>query len=108
LRAASAGEHGQRLGNRMSDLQQPTSGPLKALLVVGWNEVIWLKEMQLPIAPFPGLGIRIGVYDMLQVESVVVGDFRYDVTCICTFEGGSEGYTEERVRSFGLEKGDYP
>ena len=92
----------------MNDSHQRTSGPLKALLVLGWNQFIWLKEIQLPFAPFPGLGIRIDVYDMLNVNSVVVGDPRYDVTCICTFEGGSEGYTEERVRGFGFELGDYP
>jgi hypothetical protein len=57
------------------------------------------------------LGIRIDVYDMVQVDSVVVGDIvggvKYDVTCICTVEGGAE-YSEERLGDFGFEKGDYP
>jgi hypothetical protein len=92
----------------MSTNPERTSGLLKALLVLGWNQEIWLKESRLPFAPFAGLGIRIDVYDMLHVDSVVVGDPGYDVTCICTFEGGVEGYTEARVRGFGFERGSYP
>ena len=69
---------------------------------------MWVKETRLPFPPFPGLGIRIDVYDMLQVESVVLGDRGYDVTCICTFEGGAEEYSETRLRSFGFEEAGYP
>lgn len=83
------------------------SGRLKALLVLGNNEEIWTMESQIPIPPFPGLGIRIATYDMLNVESVVIGDAGYDVTCICTSEG-SVVYDDERLRSFGFEKSDYP
>ena len=64
----------------MSGLQDRTAGPLKALLVLGFNRQTWLKEARLPFAPFPGLGIRLDVYDMLHVDSVVVGDPGYDVT----------------------------
>ncbi len=92
----------------MSKLPERTFGPLKALLVVGWREQTWVKEARLPFPPFPGLGIRIDVYDMLNVESVVVGDLGYDVTCICTFEDVGDGYTEAQVRSFGFEEGGYP
>ncbi len=41
-------------------------GPLRALLVLGWNESLWRKEVNLPFAPFPGLGIRVDVYDMVE------------------------------------------
>jgi hypothetical protein len=82
--------------------------PLKTLLVVGWNEQIWVKDTMLLFPPFKGLGIRVGTYDMLHVDSVVVGDQGYDATCICTFEGGGSGYTEEQIRSMGLEPGAYP
>jgi hypothetical protein len=95
----------------MSRSPERTSGPLKALLVLGCNERIWLKETRLPFPPFPGLGIRIDVYDMLEVDSVVVGDIvgavSYDVTCICTVEGGAS-YSDERLEEFGFEEGDYP
>jgi hypothetical protein len=91
----------------MAGSQERTSGPLKALLVLGMNEAIWIKEARLPFPPFPGLGIRIGTYDMLNVESVVVGDPGYDVTCICTVEMDII-YDAERLRSFGFERGDYP
>jgi hypothetical protein len=92
----------------MADLTERTSGPLKALLVLGWNQQIWVKEARLPFPPFPGLGIRVDVYDMLRVDSVAVGDLGYDVTCICTFEGGVEGCSADRIRSFGFEEGGYP
>jgi hypothetical protein len=92
----------------MAELPERTLGPLTALLVLGWNQQIWLKEAKLPFPPFPGLGIRIAVYDLLHVESVVVGDFGYDVTCICTLEGGGEEYTAARIRSLGFEEGGYP
>ncbi len=91
----------------MAGSQERTSGPLKVLLVLGCGGRIWKKETRLPFPPFPGLGIRIDVYDMLQVDSVVVGDLGYDVTCICTVEEGVE-YDEARVRGFGFEKGSYP
>jgi hypothetical protein len=81
--------------------------PLKALLVLGANGAIWRKEHPLPFPPFPGLGIRLDVYDMVNVESVVVGDPGFDVTCICTVEMGVV-YDADRLRSFGFERGDYP
>ena len=81
---------------------------LKARLIVPDSKgTIFRKEVQLPISPYPGLGIRIDVYDMLRVDSVVVGDFGYDVTCICTVEDGGS-YTAEQLRLYGFEAGPYP
>jgi hypothetical protein len=80
---------------------------LKVLLVLGCNKAIWKKEAHLPFPPFPGLGIRIDVYDMLNVESVVTGDPGFDATCICTVENGIE-YDPDRLRTFGFERGSYP
>jgi hypothetical protein len=91
----------------MAGLPERTSGPLKALLVLGCDRKIWQKEVRLPFPPFPGLGIRIDMYDMLCVDSVVVGDLGFDVTCICTVEDGAS-YSEARLREFGFEKGSYP
>jgi len=65
-----------------ADSQAGTTGHLKALLVLKWNHQLWITEEQLLFPPFPGLGIRLDAYDMLLVESVVVGDPGYDVTCI--------------------------
>jgi hypothetical protein len=92
----------------MTGSQERTSGPFKTLLVLGWNQPIWVKETQLPFPPFPGLGIRVDVYDMLNVDSVVVGDPGYDVTCICTLEGDSEDYTASRIQALGFQEGGYP
>ncbi len=92
----------------MTKAMTPTLPQLNTLVVLGWNQQIWRKTIQLSIVPFPGLGIRAGVYDLLHVDSVVVGDFGYDVTCICTMEGSAENYTESHIRSFGFQEGDYP
>jgi hypothetical protein len=91
-----------------ADSDERTTGHLKALLVLRWNRRLWITEDLLRFPPFPGLGIRLDAYVMLLVDNVVVGDPGYDVTCICSFEGGGEGYTEARVRALGFEEGGYP
>jgi hypothetical protein len=78
-------------------------GPLKAQLVLGWREKIWLGRANLPFAPFPGLIIRIDEDESLKVHEVVVGDFHFDVTCICVLDGADDARTELRLREFGFE-----
>ena len=85
-----------------------TSGPLKALLVVGWRERVWPREIRLPFAPSPGTGIRLDAYDMVKVDGLVVGDLGQDVTCIRTWEDGAAPADERRVRELGFEEGGYP
>jgi hypothetical protein len=80
---------------------------LKALIVLGTTERLWVREMELPFPPFPGLGIRVDTYEVLNVESVVVGDRGYDVTCITRLDG-AEPATEAKCRALGFEPGDYP
>jgi hypothetical protein len=47
----------------------------------------WMREMLLPIPPFPGLGIRIDTYEMLNVVKVVIEDDGHSVTCFVGPEG---------------------
>lgn len=56
-------------GNSVS--KSLTEGPIRALLVAPTREGTWLREIRLP---FPGLGIRLDTYDMVNVDHVVVGD----------------------------------
>ena len=42
------------------------NGPLKAQLVLGWREKIWLARCDLPFAPFPGLIIRVDEHESLN------------------------------------------
>lgn len=90
----------------MTDARTPT--PLRTLVVLQWQQRTWRRCIQLLLAPFPGLGIRVSVHEMIRVNSVIIGDAGYDVTCICTFEGDSDGYTDETMQHFGFEPGDYP
>ncbi|MCP3142210.1 hypothetical protein [Pyxidicoccus xibeiensis] len=78
-------------------------GPLKALIVLGWDKRLWRMDANLPFPPSPGLGIRLDTYELIQVDSVVVGDYGYDVTCICTIEGDDGEYSDARLEQLGFE-----
>ena len=53
--------------------------------------------------------IRLDVYDMLNVKSVVVGDPGYDVTCIVELEDAApDEVTEQKREALGFEVGPYP
>lgn len=82
---------------------------LRAKLVMPLQSGTWVRDFELPIAPFPGMGIRLDVYEVFNVDSVVVGDFGYDVNCIGVPEGlPDEAITEERCQCLGFEEGLYP
>ncbi|WP_327010074.1 hypothetical protein OHA72_24245 [Dactylosporangium sp. NBC_01737] len=85
-----------------------TEGPIRALLVTLTPDGTWLREIRLPIAPFPGLGIRLDVYEVMNVDSVLVGDdgrWEIDVTCIVSRDGG--GATQQVLERLGFEEGVY-
>jgi hypothetical protein len=60
---------------------------MKAKIVLPTKDATWVRELDLPFPPFPGLGIRVDAYEMLNVRGVVVGDLGFDVTCIVELEG---------------------
>lgn len=81
---------------------------LKTKLVMPVNQT-WVQDYELPIPPFPGLGIRLDVYEIFNVTSVVVGDFGYDVTCIGSLEGrDASQHTDAVCTRLGFEPGLYP
>jgi hypothetical protein len=85
-----------------------TNGPIRALLVAPTPGGTWLREIRLPFPPFPGLGVRLDVYDMVNVDSVEVGDDdRWDVhvTCFVSWEGGTA--TDKQWERAGFEQGVY-
>ncbi|MBZ3906034.1 MULTISPECIES: hypothetical protein [Streptomyces] len=84
-------------------------GPIRALLVAYTPDGTWLRELRLPVPPFPGLGIRLDTYEVVNVDSVLVGDddrWDIDVTCIVSPDGGSV-LTAERWEGLGFEEGVY-
>ena len=82
---------------------------LKAKIVMLTLDSTWIQHMALPFPPFPGLGIRVDTYEVLNVESVVVGDDSCDVTCIVRLEGVEPGLlTEKKCKALGFQAGDYP
>ena len=79
------------------------------LLVLPTTLGTFRRDFELILPPHPGMGIRINVYEMLNVDSVVIGDIGYDVTCICSLEGNnSSEITAEKCISLGFEIGPYP
>jgi hypothetical protein len=80
---------------------------LKALLVMPWGDGCWLRDFALPFPPFPGLSIRLDVYELVTVEEVVVGDLDYDVTCLVNFGAGTRP-TRKRLEALGFTEGGYP
>ncbi|MFI7133597.1 hypothetical protein ACIBQ1_48530 [Nonomuraea sp. NPDC050153] len=84
-------------------------GPIRALLVAPTLQGTWLRELRLPIPPFPGLGIRLDVYDVVNVDQVLVGDdgrWDIDVTCIVSRDGNDQATEEDWLR-LGFESGVY-
>lgn len=79
---------------------------LKTLLVMPVLKTTWVKEIELAFPPFKGLGIRLDTYEVFNVDSVVVGDPHYDVTCIGQLEG--DEITEKQCLRLGFEEGVYP
>ncbi len=80
---------------------------LKALIVMPTNGATWIRTMELPFPPFPGLGIRVDTYEILNVDSVVIGDYRHDVTCIVQREG-DHPFTTKECEALGFEIASYP
>lgn len=80
--------------------------PYRCLLVLPTPTATWKLFTTVSIPPFPGLGIRVDTYDVVAVESVVVGDAHCDVTCIGRLEG--EPRTDAQLEALGFEMGPYP
>ncbi|MFT3712702.1 MAG: hypothetical protein QM817_34055 [Archangium sp.] len=81
--------------------------PLRTLLVAGTKEGTWVRSYELPIAPFPGLGIRLDTYDVVNVIDVLVGDPRFEVTCIVGAEKG-QTLTPVILERLRFEQAPYP
>jgi len=89
---------------------------LNAQLVLPTSTATWLRQFDLPFAPHPGLGIRLDVYECVNVTSVVVGDYGYDVTCIVELElegreielARDEEWIAAKCSRLGFEIGSYP
>lgn len=82
---------------------------LRALIILPTKGATWISEMDLPFPPFPGLGIRVDAYEVLNVDSVVVGDSGYDVTCIVHLENSDASeIIDEKCESLGFRNDHYP
>jgi|GEM_PF-2439380 len=62
----------------------------------------WVKDADLPIAPFPGLGLRVDTYDVLNVAAVSVDASTGDVECAVAEDEPAAGLTEKQCLLFGF------
>ncbi|MBG0826206.1 hypothetical protein HS041_00200 [Planomonospora sp. ID67723] len=86
-----------------------TAESFRTLMVMRAADVTWVREMDLPTPPAPGLGIRVDVYDMLNVVAVTIGDPGYDATCLVEFETPPPaGAVAEKCAAYGFAEGAYP
>jgi hypothetical protein len=66
-------------------------------------DAVWTRDMELEVAPFPGLGIRIDTYDVLNVSAVRVAAAGQRVTCVVGLEDAAPGPVSAAVaESFGF------
>lgn len=84
-----------------------TFASLRCKLVLPTRHATWVREVQLPFPPHPSLGIRLDVYDMVKVQSVIVGDAGFDVTCIVEPES-ADSETDAKLEALGFEIAPYP
>jgi hypothetical protein len=82
---------------------------LKSLIVLPTTDATWVREIELPFPPFPGLGIRVDAYAVLNVRGVVVGDQGYEVTCIVELDDTDpDDVTESMCEALGFAVSMYP
>ncbi|WP_354644570.1 hypothetical protein [Kitasatospora camelliae] len=89
---------------------QERTGSYRARLVLPVERTAWVRDLDLPFAPFPGLGIRVDAYEVLNVVTVEAGDPDGGVACVVEFDGGALTADEARKKcgSLGFTEGAFP
>ncbi|WP_431676406.1 hypothetical protein [Kitasatospora sp. KL5] len=80
---------------------QDHAGPFGVRLVIEEEGEKWMRDLDLPFAPFPGMGIRVDAYEVLDVATVLVDDPDGAVTCIVAGDDGRE-FTAKECASLGF------
>ncbi|MEU4493641.1 hypothetical protein AB0F96_09310 [Streptomyces sp. NPDC023998] len=79
----------------------------KTRFVLSAADRTWVRDVDLPFAPFPGLGVRIDTYEVLNIVTVTVDDPDGSVTCVVEFDDQENTVTTaSRIESFGFAEGD--
>ena len=82
--------------------------PLNAKLIAITRLGTWARGESIPIPPFPGLGIRLDVYRLVNVVDVIVGDPGVDVTCIVEPDDATMVANDRWPDSLGFTPFTYP
>ena len=91
-----------------SSPQYTASVTYRTRLVFSANDTRWVKDTDLPIPPFPGLGVRVDTYEVLNITAVTVGEPGCDAECEVEEEEPTRGLTESDLQSFGFRKEPLP
>jgi hypothetical protein len=68
----------------------------------------WEKDLSVPIAPFPGMGLRVDTYDVLNVTEVTVGAAGHGIEAVVEEDEPASGFTERQCLAFGFHRGTDP
>ncbi|HET9168465.1 MAG TPA: hypothetical protein VFN97_03480 [Actinospica sp.] len=71
-------------------------------LVLPVADAVWTRDMELEIAPFPGLAIRVDTYEVLNVVSVRVPETGGRVRCVIGPDADSGPKSESGAAAFGF------
>lgn len=80
-----------------------TTSSYRTRLVLTADGERWVREYDLPIPPSPGLGLRLDVYEVLNVETVTVGTTGgFIESAVADEDGGTP--TKDWLRSHGFRR----
>ncbi|MGW4892944.1 hypothetical protein ACWEQL_11895 [Kitasatospora sp. NPDC004240] len=74
---------------------QDQAGPFEVRLLIEAEGKSWVRDLDLPFAPFPGMGVRVDAYEVLNVVTVLVDDPDGAVTCVVAGDDGHEPTVKE-------------
>jgi hypothetical protein len=86
---------------------QNQAGPFSARLAMEAEGKKWVRDFDLPFAPFPGMGIRVDTYEVLNVVTVLVDDLDGGVICVVANDDGHE-FTAKKCTSLGFAECEPP
>ncbi|WP_329283660.1 hypothetical protein [Streptomyces sp. NBC_01451] len=81
------------------------AGSIGVRLIMEAEGKKWARYFDLAFAPFPGMGVRVDTYEVLNVDKVLVDDLDGGVTCFAADDDGRE-FTAKKCVSLGFAEYD--
>ncbi len=76
---------------------------IRTVLVFEGPDGLWTRDYPMPIPPHPGLGIRLDVYEVMNVDAVSDGAPGADCVCRVSFDPpASDAFDAKHLRRLGF------